>query len=230
MSTIRIAQRRRFTTICNEAVEDTRLSYRARGVLLWLLSKPDDWKINSRLIAEYGTEGRDAVIAALKELEVVGYIRRVKVQRPGGTWITQTFLYESPSPENQEPVNQEPVFQDVKDLVLKVSTENNNNATSAQKPQSPERKQAIGICRRWWELQNPRPAQNFIAIVKVVETMLKHGWEPALVEQALVELPVVTGKAADYWLSTLTPKPKANTNGGRRWDERRKIWLEPGVG
>ncbi len=37
MSTFRIARRRKFTTIAQETVNDERLSFRARGILLWLL-------------------------------------------------------------------------------------------------------------------------------------------------------------------------------------------------
>ncbi|RIK03508.1 MAG: replication protein, partial [Acidobacteria bacterium] len=34
-----------FTILSNAAINDGRLSFRARGVLMWLLSKPADWRI-----------------------------------------------------------------------------------------------------------------------------------------------------------------------------------------
>ena len=131
MSTIRIANRRRFTTIISEALEDTRLSFRARGVLAWLLSKPDGWKINADNIAQEGTEGRDAILTALKELEIAGYLRRERVQMPGGTWHSRSMLYESPSPE--KPTSAEPtsVNQGSKDLILKAKTESKTDSDRA---------------------------------------------------------------------------------------------------
>lgn len=123
MSTIRIADRRRFTTIISDALEDDRLSFRARGVLAWLLSKPDGWKINADNIAQEGTEGRDAILTALKELETTGYLRRERVQMASGVWHSRSMLYESPNPE--KPTSAEPtsVNQGSNDLLLKANTE-----------------------------------------------------------------------------------------------------------
>jgi hypothetical protein len=42
------AGRRRFTRIDNTAIEDPRLSFRALGVLTYVLSKPDDWARTDR--------------------------------------------------------------------------------------------------------------------------------------------------------------------------------------
>jgi hypothetical protein len=42
---IRAPRRYRFVTINQDAVEDSRLSWAARGLLGYLLSRPDDWKV-----------------------------------------------------------------------------------------------------------------------------------------------------------------------------------------
>lgn len=97
MTTIRVAKRRRFVVVDQAAIDDARLSYRARGLLVYLLSKPDDWSIDSEsLAADSPKEGRDAVRTTLKELETCGYFRRQRRQVEGGRWITEAFLYESP--------------------------------------------------------------------------------------------------------------------------------------
>lgn len=104
MTTIRVAKRRRFTVISRDAVNDDRLSFRARGVLAWLLDKPDDWSCNSEQIASAGREGRDAVRVALRELQAAGYLRHEKVQGETGRWRTATMLFEVPTPENPSSV------------------------------------------------------------------------------------------------------------------------------
>ena len=59
---------RDFTVIPNRVLRDELLSYRARGLLCYLLSMPPDWQVSShRLTLEVG-EGRDAVRAAIREL------------------------------------------------------------------------------------------------------------------------------------------------------------------
>jgi hypothetical protein len=115
MTTYRVASRARFTTIDRETVNDERLSFRARGVLLWLLDKPDDWHCTSEQLARAATEGRDAIRAALGELEALHYLRREKTQDRRGQWSTTVTVYESPAqtddgiPGVGEPVVGKPV-------------------------------------------------------------------------------------------------------------------------
>lgn len=103
MTTYRVARRTRFTVVDRAAVNDAGLSFRARGVLVWLLDKQDDWRCSSDAIAAAGREGREAVRAALRELEAAGYLRREKTQGPDGRWQTTTSVYESPT-DAQKPV------------------------------------------------------------------------------------------------------------------------------
>ncbi|MHC3367673.1 hypothetical protein AAI421_12135 [Rhodococcus aetherivorans] len=54
-----------FTILSNAAINDERLSFRARGVLIWLLSEPDDWRTRSDSIAGHSPkDGRDAIRSA----------------------------------------------------------------------------------------------------------------------------------------------------------------------
>lgn len=103
MTTIRVTKRNRFTVIDRAATNDDRLSFRARGVLFWLLDKPDDWHTDSNAIARAGTEGRDAVRAALRELEGCGYLTRERKRDKQGRWSTEVFVLERPAPENPSP-------------------------------------------------------------------------------------------------------------------------------
>ena len=86
-----------FTILSNAVINDERLSFRARGVLIWLLSKPDDWRTRSDAIAgQSPKEGRDAIRSALRELAELGYLIREKVQNERGQWITIQTIYEKP--------------------------------------------------------------------------------------------------------------------------------------
>jgi hypothetical protein len=48
------------------------------------------------------------------------------------------------------------------------------------------------LLNRWWEGENPRPAQPYIACLKVVSKMIEVGWTPDDVFFALTEAPVVS--------------------------------------
>lgn len=102
MSTIRVRRRSRFTTIHRDTINDDQLSFRARGVLVWLLDKPDDWSCSSEQIARSGGEGRDAIRSALAELESAGYLQRARVRGPSGRWVTETVVYERPEPVHHD--------------------------------------------------------------------------------------------------------------------------------
>lgn len=85
MPIIRIQKRENpYVQIDRAAIEDNRLSWRARGILAYLLSKPDDWSIHIFDILNHGTEGRDAVQAAMKELESFGYAKLETLRSESG--------------------------------------------------------------------------------------------------------------------------------------------------
>jgi biotin operon repressor len=101
-----------FSVMSNSVIRDSRLSYRARGVLLEILSRPDNWRVSGDSLARTGKEGRDAILTALKELRDCGYIRTVTNRLPNGTFETVNYVYDSPqdvvpSPENPTTVGVE---------------------------------------------------------------------------------------------------------------------------
>lgn len=66
-----------FLMIRNDVVRDSRLSYRARGLLCAMLSYPDHWQFNRDWLASQSEqEGQAAVRTALRELERYGYLKR----------------------------------------------------------------------------------------------------------------------------------------------------------
>jgi hypothetical protein len=82
--TITHGRRRRreksFVTIENSMFEDARLSWKAKGLLGYLLTKPDGWKVIRADLIKHSTDGDSAIRSALKELQRYGYLayRRIK--------------------------------------------------------------------------------------------------------------------------------------------------------
>ena len=89
----------------NAVIRDSRLSYRARGVLLEILSRPDNWRVSGDSLARSGKEGRDAILTALKELRDFGYIRMVRERKEDGTFVTNNYVYDTPQDVVPRPEN-----------------------------------------------------------------------------------------------------------------------------
>lgn len=86
------------------ALQDVRLSYRARGVLCAVLSRPLDWRTSAEQLAKEGSEGRDAIRAALAELVEFGYLRRVRERVEGGRFVTSWDISDDPIEPDPEDV------------------------------------------------------------------------------------------------------------------------------
>lgn len=89
-------QRKRFTQVDRNLVNDRVLSFKARGILVWLLDKPDDWETTAERIEQQGKEGREAIRSGLKELEERGYLVRRKWRASNGQWQYEWLVTESP--------------------------------------------------------------------------------------------------------------------------------------
>lgn len=92
-----------YTIIDRRALEDERLSWAARGILAYLMSKPDDWAVSVAQLSKAGNLGRDGIYAALRELEAAGYVERVQGRRDDGTMASMDYLVtDTPLTENPE--------------------------------------------------------------------------------------------------------------------------------
>ncbi len=81
---IRTARPDRYTIVHTHTIEDSRLSWTARGLLIYLLSKPDDWKVIVKELQRRGDLGRDGVYRLLQELRSTGYMNFVKHRAADG--------------------------------------------------------------------------------------------------------------------------------------------------
>jgi len=80
----------------NAVFSDERLSWEARGLMGYLLSKPDDWDVRLHDLTSRGPAGEFKIRRMLAELRTAGYIRRERISGPDGTFSWITTVYESP--------------------------------------------------------------------------------------------------------------------------------------
>lgn len=116
MSVVRIQhdKDKPYVMLNKASIQDVNLSWRARGLLAYLISLPDDWKISvSHLKNVYQGNrkgnSRDSIYDILKELEECGYLKKEQEQKTGGLFGKVNYVvFESKQPveKKEKPVKQ----------------------------------------------------------------------------------------------------------------------------
>jgi len=97
-----------FARVPKTLLDDDSMSWKAKGILAYLLSKPESWKLRVKDIAQRSTDGETAVRTALKELQSAGYARLERRKSDDGKiaeWVWHVadkpaFLPKKPDSEN----------------------------------------------------------------------------------------------------------------------------------
>ncbi|MDN6414947.1 conserved phage C-terminal domain-containing protein [Staphylococcus gallinarum] len=99
MATFRVFKESgRFVTVHKDFIHDDNLSWKAKGILLYLLSRPDDWQVYETEIVKHSSDGLSGLKSGIKELEQVGYIQRNRKRDDKGRLKEYEYLvYEQPN-------------------------------------------------------------------------------------------------------------------------------------
>ena len=96
MTTYRVNKNKDYFVASNIPFNDPRLSWEARGVMGYLLSKPDGWECRNHDLVAQSKAGEYVIKRIMKELQEFGYIHRTRISQGKGNiqWVTE--VYESP--------------------------------------------------------------------------------------------------------------------------------------
>ena len=83
-SILRVHKNRNFSVVCNEVAKNPNLSAKAKGLMFYLFTLPDDWQIYEMELIKHFTDGRDSIRSAIKELTLAGYIKKHQKRSPDG--------------------------------------------------------------------------------------------------------------------------------------------------
>jgi hypothetical protein len=122
MTTIRVKKDERYFSASNEPFNDKRLSWEARGLMGYLLSKPNNWKIQMNDLVKQGPAKGRKIRRMLAELRLYGYMNRIRTKLENGKFLWTTDVYESPSQ------NPNPTTGIIKTSVSKRTTGKTSNA------------------------------------------------------------------------------------------------------
>lgn len=101
MAIIRVPKVTNYTVMSNHHLTDRDLSFKAKGLMSYMLSRPDDWDFTIAGLSRLNKDGRDAIGRIIQELESHGYLERVRRRQSKGTFGTMEYiLHEQPMPGN----------------------------------------------------------------------------------------------------------------------------------
>lgn len=125
MAKIKKQYEKRYTVADNHLIEDDRLSWKARGVFMYLWAQSSEWDFYETEVMKHATDGRDSLRTALKELEKFGYLKRSRKRIKGVLDKPDWTLSDTPMldfPMLDKPTLENPTLTSTK----KTSTNNNN--------------------------------------------------------------------------------------------------------
>ncbi|HDR7640773.1 conserved phage C-terminal domain-containing protein [Bacillus wiedmannii] len=136
MATFRVSKDKNYTTINNTGLRDERLTWKAKGILAYILSLPDDWVFYMEEVATHSKDKLDSLKSGIKELKEHGYVKRYPVKNEKGKiarW--EMIIYEVPqgeyplveNPQMEKPLVDKPLVENPPLLSTKELSTNKSN-------------------------------------------------------------------------------------------------------
>ena len=107
MAVFRVERTNNYTVMSNYHLRDKTLSLKAKGLLSLMLSLPETWDYTLSGLARISLEGKDAIRAAVVELEKAGYIQRGQTTDKAGKFSGNEYIIRE-YPVSQEPSSEKP--------------------------------------------------------------------------------------------------------------------------
>ena len=95
---IRVQKSKNFVVVSRDVLNDTKLSWKAKGILVYMLSMPDDWTFYIDELVKHASDGKDSFRSGFNELKKHGYVERRAVRDEKTKRITawETIVHERP--------------------------------------------------------------------------------------------------------------------------------------
>ena len=91
MAIVRIPKVNNYTIMSNHHLTDPNLSLKAKGLISYMLSRPDNWDFTIEGLARQNMEGADAIARIIRELEARGYVIRIRTRNKAGKFMKEAL-------------------------------------------------------------------------------------------------------------------------------------------
>lgn len=124
-----------FVTVHKSFIFDSNLSAKAKGILLYFLSRPDDWQIYTSEVVKNMNDGQKSINSGINELIEAGYVERSRKRKENGDFNGYEYLvYEKPRSIREMPFGENAKRENAKRINAKRENAKghttNNNSTN----------------------------------------------------------------------------------------------------
>lgn len=97
MAKIKKVYEKSYTVIDNHVIQDTKLSWKAKGLFVYLWSQSDEWNFYEKEVVKHSSDGISGLRSGLAELEKYGYLKRERKRSKGQVKESIWTLSETPN-------------------------------------------------------------------------------------------------------------------------------------
>ncbi|PWF24318.1 DNA-binding protein [Lactobacillus johnsonii] len=97
MAKIKKVYEKSYTVIDNHVIQDTNLSWKAKGLFVYLWSQSDEWNFYEKEVVRHSSDGISGLRSGLAELEKHGYLKRERKRSKGQVKESIWTLSETPN-------------------------------------------------------------------------------------------------------------------------------------
>lgn len=107
MGIIRVKKGREntFTMVHNDILDTVELTWKAKGIMAYLLRLPDDWEFYEEELSKHAKDGLKSFKSGLKELIELGYVERTQLRNERGRFIGYEYCINEIPTESTKTVN-----------------------------------------------------------------------------------------------------------------------------
>jgi len=198
-----------FTRIPNDWLRDDRITFRAKGLLAYLLSHEVGYTITIGQIERETGDGRHAIRGAIDDLVSNGYLETQRTHDERGWNAGLAWFLQDPNPKSENPTLENPTLEKrpaLEENLIKKNTLKRSHAQGELEPQFSE----------FWKAY-PRKVGKVAAkkaFVKAWTSLVADGSEPADILTGVALLAIDPNKPSKEFL----PHPSTWLNEGR-WDD-----------
>lgn len=183
MSIIRVSKSKDnpYVQVDKRAIQDDRLSWKAKGILSYLLSLPDDWEIYVSELITHAPDGVASLRSGMKELEDAGYLIKSLERGKSGKFAGYDYtVIENPTvlrkSQNGEPYGDFPYTEkpNTENHTLLINDLTNTDKTNLKKGES----DLFEDCKNIYETKKGQLVTDPQAFTQMINNFKTHDVTP----------------------------------------------------